>query len=378
MAETGKTTSGLRATFWTLVINVAVVGFLLAALEGASSLLFIANEMFHTAGVPEDQHAEYDEELGWVNLPNVHLPDFYGPGAGVRTNAQRFRSDREFTRDVPPGRTRVVCSGDSFTFGVGVGNQQAWCERLTALDPGLETVNMGLGGYGIDQAYLWYLRDGVHLDHDVHLFAFISDDFDRMRSDRFMGYGRPRLVVRGDELAISNLPVPRTSWLTRRIALHRHTLMRLNMVRLSRKALGLDDSEHPPGDLAGEDERLHEIASRIFSDLARVNESKRSRLVLVLLPSAWDYKNDPGTAAWRRFVQAESERQRIPFVDLVEELRSVAPTEVDGLFAPNAHFSVAGNEWAAEALYARLARIVRSPRPAPGRDDARAAGKTGF
>ena len=28
---------------------------------------------------------------------------------------------------------------------------------------------MGQGGYGIDQAYLWYKRDGTKLDHDVQI-----------------------------------------------------------------------------------------------------------------------------------------------------------------------------------------------------------------
>ena len=63
-----------------------------------------------------------------------------------------------------------------------------------SLDPRLETLNMGQGGYGVDQAYLWYKRDAAKFEHQVHLLAFITDDFVRMQSDRFRGYGKPVIM----------------------------------------------------------------------------------------------------------------------------------------------------------------------------------------
>jgi lysophospholipase L1-like esterase len=265
------------------------------------------------------------------------------------------------------GDPRILALGDSFTFGYGVDDDDAWCERLARLDPRLETVNMGLGGYGVDQAYLWYLRDGTALDHQMQLIVFLTDDFDRMRSDRFMGYGKPFLAVRADSLAVTNLPVPRTSWLTRRRALHADAVARLSLIRISRRLLGLDA---PPAEesVAEEDRVLREVVSRVFADLRRVNEAKRSRLVLVFLPGAWDYMGDPETEAWRGFVGAEAARQGIPLVDLVEAIRHVPPTEVNRLYAPNAHFSVAGNEWAARALHDRLAPLLDSLAQAPTAD----------
>ncbi len=100
-------------------------------------------------------------------------------------------SDRQ-RPDLRPAR-RLVCSGDSFTFGYGVGDEATWCALLATIPPGIETVNMGQGGYGLDQAYLWYRRDGLHLGHQVHVMALITRDFERMASDRFVGYGKPLL-----------------------------------------------------------------------------------------------------------------------------------------------------------------------------------------
>jgi hypothetical protein len=354
----------IRKVLGLVVVNVLVFVVLLALLEGAASLLFIGNEILRTPGVPEDTHAEHDELLGWVNRPDVHLPDMYGPGVDVRINSQRFRSDRDFSRDVPEGKLRIICSGDSFTFGYGVANEEVWCQRLAVLDTGLETINMGLGGYGVDQAYLWYMRDGTRFDHDVQIFAFLTDDFRRMRSDRFMGYGKPFLALHDDSLVVTNAPVPRTSWLARRWALHRETVARLDIVRLSRRLLRLDDGTGGSGNERREDERLREVVARIFADLRLANEDRQSRLVLVYFPGAWDYMGNAHTDAWRAFVAEEATRQGILFLDLVEELRRIPPTEVDALYAPNAHFSVSGNEWAARVVQRRLAPlldVVRDP-----------------
>ena len=51
---------------------------------------------------------------------------------------------------MPPGKTRIICSGDSFTLGFGVDNEHTWPQQLAARNANLETVNMGQGGYGAD------------------------------------------------------------------------------------------------------------------------------------------------------------------------------------------------------------------------------------
>jgi hypothetical protein len=350
--------SALRKAGLIAVVNMVMFVLLFVMLEGASSLLFVTHEIMSTPTVPERSHVEHDRLLGWVNLPNVHLADFYGEGRDVRTNGQRFRNSEDFTRSVPPGRVRIVCSGDSFTFGYGVDDEQAWCQHLVALDPRLQTVNMGLGGYGVDQAYLWYMRDGLQFEHQLHLFVFLTDDFRRMRSDRFMGYGKPLLTVQGDSIAVANLPVPETSWFIRRRALHGETIARLSIVRLSRKLLGLDDAAAAAERTGAQDAAVRDVVARIFEDLRRANEAKNSRIVLVYLPGAWDYKPDPQTDDWRRYVREEAARQGILLLDLVEEIRGVRPTQVDDLYAPNRHFSAAGNFWAAEVLYRELKPLL--------------------
>lgn len=350
--------AALRKAAVFVLINAVVLVVLFVLLEGTASTFFRLREIIRTPITPEHRHAEHDTLLGWVNLPDAYLPNAYGTGIDVRTNGQRFRNSRDFPAAVPPDRIRAICSGDSFTFGYGVANADAWCERLTRLDPRLETVNMGLGGYGVDQAYLWYTRDGRPLDHDIHLFVFLTADIYRMTSDRFMGYGKPVLTMEGDSLVVSNLPVPRTSWFTRRRALHANAISRLNAVAFVQGLLGLDPTPEEEARLTEErDRRLRPIVARIFTDLRIANEAKGSRLVLVYMPGERDYDSVEADA-WRRFVKDEAARQGIDVLDLIEDIREVPPTEVHGMFRPDLHFTEDGNAWAAQVLHRGLAPLL--------------------
>lgn len=100
-------------------------------------------------------------------------PGFEGNhyGADVKISSLGLR-DREFPREVPEGRTRVICLGDSWTFGTGVTTDQTWPRQLQAalnvkgLD--VETVNTGVSGYETHQESIVYKRDHQHnLEHDL-------------------------------------------------------------------------------------------------------------------------------------------------------------------------------------------------------------------
>jgi hypothetical protein len=337
-----------------VLINVAVLVVLLALAEGVASLLFTANRIRRTVSLSEQHYSRYDETLGWVSLPNVDMPNLYGPGVNLRTNAQGFRGDYDIARAVPPGKKRIVCSGDSFTLGFGVSNAEAWCQRLGTLDPRLETVNMGQGGYGLDQAYLWYMRAGTVLDHQIHLVAFITDDFRRMQSDEFIGFGKPMLGLRNDSVVVLNRPVPRTSAFTKWMAVKGHALTNLNIIQLAKKLSGRDPESSAPANSDARDQNTRAVAARVFETLARVDREKHSLLVLVYLPGLNDYRKNDLATSWRRFVQVEAARQGIPFIDLVDALRAVPPTEVDGLFMWDSHYSAAGNAFVATAVYKAL------------------------
>jgi hypothetical protein len=98
----------------------------LALLEGLISLCLLLWGLAFEApqALAERVHTRYDAELGWVNVPGLSLRDFYGLGKNLTINDQGFRGRRSVAMRVPAEKLRIVCSGDSFTLGYGVGDDE--------------------------------------------------------------------------------------------------------------------------------------------------------------------------------------------------------------------------------------------------------------
>jgi hypothetical protein len=75
-------------------------------------------------------------------------------GFSIVINAQGFRMEKDL--DIPKRRQRVLCLGDSYTFGPHLNNQDTFPAILGRLRPDLEIINAGIVGYTItDQASLF-------------------------------------------------------------------------------------------------------------------------------------------------------------------------------------------------------------------------------
>ncbi|MDJ0847141.1 MAG: hypothetical protein QNK04_02045 [Myxococcota bacterium] len=353
---TGSPRSGWVRVFAFLLAVTA----LLFLFEGLASFALFAEALVtgEPEVVAERRHTRYDAGLGWVNEPGFHDADFYGPGRALSINAQGFRGTRDVTPKPAPDRPRVVCSGDSFTLGYGVGDADTWCARLETTVQGVEAVNMGQGGYGIGQSYLWYRRDGAGLRPRVHLFAFITADFGRMLSESFLGYGKPVVRVRAGELAIENVPVPRGSYRVPWLVSRREAFASLRSVAFLRRVLGREAFPAP-----SDPTELPRVATSIFAELARINGAQGTELVLVYLPMRGDAGGGrDGRIA--RFVRKAAKNHGLELVDLVDEAERLPPERRRALFlAPGAvpypgasgHLSREGNRWVA----GRLATTVR-------------------
>jgi hypothetical protein len=228
--------------------------------------------------------------------------------------------------------------------------------------PSVDTVNLGQGGYGIDQAYLRYKRDASDLRHEVHLFAFITNDFVRMMLDRFHGYDKPQLKVEKGALTVSNVPVPRrpfyVPWLMAILPDLRH-LRTLKAVGWAGRKLQPDQTEqNRPFSEAPTDES-RELLRAILQETASVGNQRASKLVLVHLPTPKDYLADDTSRAWTEFLQQEAKALRIGFIDIVGQHRELSPSEAAALFGENKHLSVDGNEYVARAIHRSLRSSLR-------------------
>jgi lysophospholipase L1-like esterase len=286
----------------------------------------------------------------------------FGPGKYLKTNAQRFRNKEEFSTVVPEGKVRIICSGDSFTFGYGVSNDHTWCQQLTLLNSRVQTVNQALGGYGIDQMYLWYKHNFTNLQHDIHLFAFITEDFLRMRHDRFLGYGKPVLDLQDNKLVLKNVPVPK-----RYLLLPYYFKARIEALNLFRLIQKIKSSFRANDVSAFAQSRLpHEIAVKIFEELHQMNVSqKNSRFVIVYLPIQEDYKSS-GSDRLRQFLREEAAKKGWIFFDLVQEFKKLPAQQALSFFIAEGdtqyasgvgHYNEKGNVYIANLIYKKLLAI---------------------
>ncbi|RJO61503.1 hypothetical protein C4544_02535 [candidate division WS5 bacterium] len=329
------------------IFYLVLIMLFFIVVEGLSSVTMFIIGIFTRHEAREAKHAQYDELLGWVNKPNVYIKDLYGPNVYLRTNSQGFRSNTDFTANIPQGKIRIICTGDSFTLGYGVDNDNAWCQLLSANDERLETVNMGQGGYGIDQAYLWYMRDGRKLEHDIHIFAFIDDDFRRATSSKFWNYQKPVFKLKGDTLIIDNVPVPRYQFETpvlTRIATNWRNFQMFQLLGRMRERSKVQLIPYK-----GFDEPIRNIALKIFEALHQAHKEKGSTLVVLYLPTDYDYSHE---VPWRKFLSDEFKKRDIIFIDMTPEF---VKQPMNLMF--KVHYSEYGNKYLADALYKKLTAI---------------------
>jgi hypothetical protein len=351
-----------------VLANVALLVALLVVIEGLSGYAIFLKELAPQLRESKLRHTEYDPEIGWVGLPNVNIKDMYGPGAHLRTNGRGFRNAKDFQPKRDGDARRIVCSGDSVTFGEHVGDDQTFCSLLAELDPKLEPINMGQVGYGVDQAYLWYRRDAEDLEVDVSILAFITHDFMRMRYDKFMGVARPVMVLEDGKPVVSNVPISQSTyamppWLA-------ETLNRadgLSTVKLAtgiRKKLNLAPRKVPGAWDARGAEEVKTVVARLFEELRDYDSAHSRATVLVYFPSVEELQQ-PTTelAYWLSFVESTARELDIPLINFVSVFSELPAAEVTRLFVDGYHFSESGNALVARELLKRL------------RDDPRAAAR---
>jgi len=111
------------------------------------------------------------------------LPDFVqdNPVWEISLNSLGFR-DIEFQKEKPPSVFRIVCLGDSWTFGANVGQQQAYPQQLSRLlrhefpEADFEVLNLGVLGYSSFQGLELLKLTALDLNPDLIVIAFAMND----------------------------------------------------------------------------------------------------------------------------------------------------------------------------------------------------------
>jgi hypothetical protein len=348
---------GRRIAFG-LISMLAVPLLVLFLVEGGSSMLLFGKDLATALRnrEPPKRWTTFDPQIGAVPRPHVDISDMWGPGIYFRTNSLGFRNTHEFTLRAPADRLRAICSGDSYTMGQGVTNDDAWCARLAAIDPRLETVNMGMSGYGFDNAYLRFRYQGRPLEYDVHLFAFITEDLYRMHGEYAWFWQRTLVQVQDGRLVVPE----KLDCLPCQHAWARPVIVGMGRLRIAEAVdrigtrLGL---KRP----VNRDSVLANLATHMIGDLAAMARASGGRLVLVHLPTVGDYGSDRALK-WRQRLRALSGHHGVPYIDLFTDFQQLPSNVLAEFFLPahidrGRHYTAAGHAWVADQVYRHLIEI---------------------
>ena len=165
-----------------LALASAAAGLLVA--EGAVRLAGLAPELHRIDVRPGSSAYRLSDD---VRLGYELIPNFRGPASSDHftfdyVNAHGFR-DRERTLAKPPGARRVLVLGDSVVAGHGLARREdtipAQLERRL---PGLEVLNMGVGGYCTGGEVRLLEVRGLAWASDVVVIVYVENDTDDLNS----------------------------------------------------------------------------------------------------------------------------------------------------------------------------------------------------
>jgi hypothetical protein len=200
-ASSGRRGFGLGADLALLLLSV-LVG--LATLElgyrgwrDPRLLIHWPNLIEQNRHPPE--RARYDEVLGFVLNRNAR-------GADENTDANGFRVTPPLPVGAPVGRP-IVAVGDSFTYGMGVKDNETWPAYLQQ-QMGWRTINAGAKGFGFDQSVLHAERLAREVKPSVIVLSFITDDLRRSEFNRVWNLPKPYFELVDGEPVLRNVPVP--------------------------------------------------------------------------------------------------------------------------------------------------------------------------
>lgn len=375
----------------------------LAAVEGAArlALRLTASRLGEPIRTTQEIFQEQADRLRALLLPDTTRLLALDPVLGWRyraghrdpanqTNGQGLRSGRAYSPVPAAGVVRVAVFGNSFVYCNEVANEDAWPAQIERRYSGIEVLNYGVGGYGVDQAYLRFLLEGARLAPHVVVIGFAPDDlgrvvnvYRRFRSNREIPLVKPRYLLDAQgRLALLPVPLRTPADYARYLAAPRRVIelgvhdqwyepaiyedplydrsaaVRLATevwIRARRRYLGRDrlvrDGTFNPTATA------FRIQVALFRQFAEAVRAHGARPLVVLFPDAETVR---AARQGRRTVFASLgdalRTQGLPYLDVTEAFRKPPGREDPGVwFMPGGHYSPAGNRRVAEWLGPRLA-----------------------
>ena len=282
---------------------------------------------------------QYDAQLGWKPQPSLR-------SALQNTNARGLRGRREYPYAKPEGTFRLLAHGDSFTWGLGVGDDEIYSSRLAAAIPGSEVLNMGINGHGIDQQYLYWRAEGSRYQPDLVLLGFYVADFHRSAL-QIREFPKPSFTLDRGTLQLVGSPVPTpTQYLANPETECRSMSRVLDLAVAVRRRLRPHESEATFRNKAA---LTQAILAAWSAELQRSNTS----FCVVVIPHARS-RDYPDHERIERLIEASASAGGFDVLNLTAALRRFEAQGATAYQASNGHWSAEGHAFAAQQIAAFL------------------------
>jgi lysophospholipase L1-like esterase len=278
----------------------------------------------------------------------------------IHINSLGFRG-REFSARKEPGTVRILCMGDSYTFGHYVGDSEAFPavldHLLNATSCGMpgraETINSGANGFTILDELVFLREKGLALDPDFVVLSFSQNDIEDLRR------ARPVIELMRDHAQLKSAfiigPIVKILQHTATFNAMQRTAAWLKIERRPSKGYPLRQTSP----------ELWERYRDLLGEMKDLVERHGGRLLLVVWPS-WMQIEGIDPPAPQEKLALFAREMGIDHLDLMPVLSDLERSGVKASLAPlDGHPSPRAHEAAARAIAQRLVERIASTGATP-------------
>lgn len=379
MERSGRGVRALQA----LVLATGSLVLCLGAIEVGLRLFWDGYYLKYDPRYPYGEF-EFHPTRGLALVPGLDRMDHAEEFRVVQKHNSRGFRGPEFPAEKPPGRTRVLTIGDSFTYGSGVEYEETYAAVMERLDPRLQVINLGVPMYsGAEE--LMVLREEIgSFQPDVVVALYLWNDL----------YGAYRALYTRFELRDGELvflpPDPPTfehptfddirRRQQRRARRYQNPIRRTYLYRLlsdrlevagaalrdwrNRTRAELGDPGRSKFELTGEEEAAWELSFALLREMANVSRSHGAQFAILIAPDRAQIERnltvyEVPEHLWevQERIVGFARREGIPFVDVLPALRELRDAGGPLQYFPrNGHWNRVGHAQVAEILLTELRR----------------------
>jgi len=209
---------------------------------------------------------QFDDRLGWVPKKNEEVVFEGSRIINVKHNNFGFRDKEHVTKS----KKRIVFIGDSFTWGYDVEVGERFTNLLQEQISNWEILNLGVSGYGTDQAFVLLQDRFEHYLPDIVFLTFYNgnDRGENKSKVIYGGYYKPYYLLKDNEIKLSGVPVRKS---------YRYLFGKYPLLGKSRVLYIICRSIH---ELTKPDQLEHDPTKAIFIAMKKYIEERGSKLII--------------------------------------------------------------------------------------------------